>query len=118
MWSLVIKNKGYVQTSTWRWLSLVALLFASSVPAAPDIGLDCPQREFSLDEVASFVEMYRNNRADLPKPFADQESQLKRQRCLYVLFEYEKNKTGRSGNWQSFTFDFYGELMGFYAPEK
>jgi hypothetical protein len=74
-------------------------------------GMKCPDSILGESELAAVVKKAREDRRDLPPPFATQRTMVRRLRCLYLYFEY--NQPERRGDYQVFTIDRFGELMEF-----
>lgn len=97
-------------------MALLAIVFSGSSAAVE--GMKCPERTFTETEIQDALMKARTRFTDVPPPYAQQELRFDRIRCLYVLFEYQLAEGRRSGNWQSYTFDPYGELMDYYQNDR
>lgn len=75
----------------------------------PDASIDCPQKIYSVGELAAIVERERKKRNDLPAKFPELKTRVDRMRCLYYYFEYEVPDT--QGKHHVFVIDPFGELM-------
>lgn len=77
--------------------------------------LKCPDRVFTESELSEIIKNERKNRKDLPPEFPNYRTRVHRLRCLYLYFEY--NLPEKRGDYQVFTIDPFGELMGFSRSE-
>lgn len=77
--------------------------------------MKCPEKVLTESELTEIVIKERAKQQDLPAPFSNYRKQVDRTRCLYIYFEYALPE--RKGNYQAFTIDPFGEVMGFFRSK-
>jgi len=103
-----------------RGITVSVALMAALAPGVSSAAQEmrCPERVLSEAELHAALARARERFDDVPPPYKSQELRMDRMRCLYVLFEYQLVDGRKSGSWQSYTFDPYGELMDYFENDR
>lgn len=78
--------------------------------------LKCPDNVLSESELAEIVRKERSSRRDLPEPFPNFNTRVSRRKCVYFYIEYAL--PGQGIDFQVFTIDHLGELMGAFRSRQ
>ena len=76
-------------------------------------GFKCPGPEYSIEHMAKFLQVSRENFTDLPKQPKEITARVNKTMCMYVYYEYPLSTM--EGKGYSFTFDYNGDLYS-YRP--
>lgn len=77
--------------------------------------LDCPDIDYSLDDLERLVNKQRRQYDDLPVRPKNASTKMSKMRCMYVY--YEMSDPEKSGDYQTFTLDYYGDIYEFYRSK-
>jgi hypothetical protein len=77
--------------------------------------LDCPDVNYSVEDLQNFVNRQRKQYTDLPARPKEYTTKMIKMRCMFVY--YETPTPEKSNVYQSFTLDYYGDIYDFYLSK-
>ncbi|MFT4939231.1 MAG: hypothetical protein ACI88A_002267 [Paraglaciecola sp.] len=77
--------------------------------------LDCPDVNYSVEDLQNFVNRQRKQYKDLPPRPKEYAIKMIKMRCMFVY--YETPTPAKPNVYQTFTLDYYGDIYDFYLSK-